>query len=248
MNKNKVMKVFEQYMKKFNLTKNSTKAKYFNALKVMELSELVATALGIFSEEEITVCGFIGLFHDLASFEEQEHSIDSENENTVRKTVDIIFEEGLIRKVTPETKYDNIIKIAIYCYNKSTFPEKLDPKIIHFCRVLKDAHTLETFRLVLNYPYVDFHIDSYPTELVYNTFKEFKTIDNKISDNNSDDIIVILSQVFSLSYRYSYQLLKEQDYISKITKSLLIKDKNIARFFKQIEHVLNGYVNRKIGV
>ena len=206
MNKNKVMKVFEQYMKKFNLTKNSTKAKYFHALKVMELSELVATALGIFSEEEITVCGFIGLFHD------------------------------------------NIIKIAIYCYNKSTFPEKLDPKIIHFCRVLKDAHTLETFRLVLNYPYVDFHIDSYPTELVYNTFKEFKTIDNKISDNNSDDIIVILSQVFSLSYRYSYQLLKEQDYISKITKSLLIKDKNIARFFKQIEHVLNGYVNRKIGV
>lgn len=248
MNNNKIIKVFEQYMKKFNLNKNSIKARYFHSLKVMELSENIASVLEIFTEEEIVVCGLIGLFHDLASFNESVYNLDNENEDKIRETVDIIFEEGLIRKITSNTKYDNIIKIAIYCYNKSSLPNGLDPKIVHFCKVLKDAHTIDNFRLVLNYPYVDLHIDSYPTELVYNKFKEFKTVNNKISDNNADSIIVVLSEVFSLNYRYSYQLLKENDYVSKITHALIIKEKNIARFFKQIEHVLNESIKRKIGV
>lgn len=247
MNNNKIMKVFEQYIKKFNLTKTSTKAKYFHSLKVMELSQNIASVLGIFTEEEISVCGLIGLFHDLASFNEPDYSLEEIEEDKTRQTVDILFEEGLIRKITPDTKYDNTIKIALYCYNKSSFPNKLDPKIVHFCKVLKDAHTIDTFRLVLNYPYIDFHIDSYPTELVYNTFKEFKTVNNKLSDNNADNVIVVLSEVFSLSYRYSYQLLKENEYISKVTQTLIIKEKNIGRFFKQIEQVLNQYINRKIG-
>lgn len=246
-NHNKMIKVFEQYMKKFNLNKNSIKARYFHALKVMELSEDIASTLGIFSEEEVTVCGLIGLFHDLASFNETSYELDNEDETKVRETVDIIFEEGLIRKITNDTKYDNIIKIAIYCYNKTTLPDKLDPKIIHFCQVLKDAHKIDNFRLVLNYPYVDFHIDEFPTELVYNTFKEFRTVNNKVSENNADDIIIVLSETFSLNYRYSYQLLMENEYISKMIHSLIIKNKNINRFFKQIEHVLNQYVKRKIG-
>lgn len=247
MNNNKVMKVFENYMKKFNLTKNTTKAKYFHSLKVMELSENIATTLGIFSEEEIVICGIIGLFHDIASFDENNYSLEDHTEDSARKSVDILFSEGLIRKITPDTKYDNIIKIAIYCHNKSSFPNKLDPKIIHFCKVLKDCHILDNFRLVLHYPYIDLHIDSYPTELVYNSFKEFKTVNHKLSENNADNVIVILSETFSLSYRYSYQLLKENIYISKIVHSLILKDKNLGHFFKQIETVLNQYVNRKIG-
>lgn len=248
MNHNKIIKVFEQYMKKFNLNKSSIKARYFHSLKVMELSENIATVLGIFNEEEIMVCGLIGLFHDLANFNETGYELYNDDEDKIRETVDIIFEEGLIRKITNDTKYDNIIKIAIYCNNKINLPDKLDPKIIHFCQVLKDAHTIDIFRLVLNYPYIDLHIDSYPTEQIYNTFKEFRTVNNKEVDNNADNVIVVLSEVFSLNYRYSYQLLKENEYISKIIHSLIIKEKNITRFFKQIEHVLNEYIKRKIGV
>lgn len=247
MDNNKVMKVFEQYMKKFNLTKNTTKAKYFHSLKVMELSEDIATTIGIFSEEEIVVCGLIGLFHDIASFDDNNYILEEENDDNARKSVDILFEEGLIRKITNDTKYDNIIKIAIYCCNKEMLPNKLDQKIIYFCKVLKDAHTIDNFRLVLNYPYIDLKIDTYPTELVYNGFKKFKTISEKLSENNADNVIVILSNIFSINYRYSYQLINENGYINKLFHSLVIKDKNIARFFKQIENVLNVYIKREIG-
>lgn len=247
MDNNKVMKVFEQYMKKFNLTKNTTKAKYFHSLKVMELSENIATTIGIFNEEEIVVCGIIGLFHDIAGFNDNNYILEEETEDSVRKSIDIIFDEGLIRKITKDTKYDNIIKIAIYCYNKEMLPNKLDQKIIYFCKVLKDAHIIDNFRLVLNYPYIDLKIDTYPTELVYNSFKKFKTINDKLSENNADNIIVVLSGLFSINYRYSYQLINENEYISKIIRSLTIKDKNIARFFKQIENVLNVYLKREIG-
>ena len=50
-----------------------------------------------------------------------------------------------------------------------------------------------------------------------------------------------------LNYRYSYALLKNNNYISKIIESLTFTSKEVEGFFKQIEKVLMAYVDRKIG-
>ena len=63
------MKVFEQYIKKFNMNKNHIKCAYFHCIKSMDLCKNIASVLGIFDAEEIIVCELIGLFHDISLFE-----------------------------------------------------------------------------------------------------------------------------------------------------------------------------------
>ena len=162
------------------------------------------------------------------------------------KTIDILFKDGLMRKITDDTKYDNVIKIAIYCHNKEGLPKNIDEKVVHICNILKDTYKIEELRMVIDYPYIDNRIDDYPSDMVYEEFKKMDLIDKKIANNNADNVLVVLSNVYCLNFRYSYYLVKENEYLSKITNSLIFKDKKLEKFYKQIEVVLNTYISRKI--
>ena len=249
MKSSRVMKIFEQYVKKFDMNNANIKAKYFHSLKTMELSREIATNLEMFNEEEIVVCELIGLFHEIGSFDKNPdfHIINDNTEDYTNKTLEILFEDGLIRKITPDTKYDGIIKFAIYSLNKVGYPNNLDEKITTFCDILKDSHKLDLFRLVINYPYLDTRVDNYPTAMVYNEFKLFRTIEEKLTENNADEILLILSNIFSLKFKYSYYLAKQGNYITKLMESLSYNDDNIHIFFSSLENVLNIYIERKIG-
>ena len=249
MKETKVMKVFEQYIKKFNMNKNHIKCTYFHCIKSMDLCKNIASTLGIFDKEEIIVCEVIGLFHDIAEFENKDSNFTLYNrEDLSKRSIEILFgEDGLMRKITNDTKYDDIIKIAIYCQNKNGLPKKLDDKLLHYCKVIKDAHILDTFRMVLNYPYIDMHIDNYPTASIYEKFKEFKVMPHTEDDNDADTVIKVLSSIFGINYLYSYSILNEEQFVDKVISSLIYKDKNIAKFYKQINLVLNNYIGKKIG-
>ena len=251
MRETKIMKVFENYVKRFDMKKGNVKAMYFHSIKMMELCKDIASNLGIFSDEEVIVCGLIGLFHDISMFSNKNKNcivLDDGNDYT-RDTIELMFDSNkLIREITKENKYDNIIKIAIYCHNKSGLPKGIDKKILHYCMVVKDAHVIENFRMLVNYPYMDMHIDNLPNSLVYNDFRQYKVINARISDNDADKILEVMSSIFGVYYAYSYYLIKEESCVNKLYESLYINDRNIKKFFMQIVKVLNLYVDRKIGV
>lgn len=246
----KILKVFEQYIKKFDMNKGNVKAMYFHSIKMMELCKDIATNLEIFTDEEIKVCGLIGLFHDIGSFSNKIKNAFNLEDNTdkSKQSIEILFEtDKLIRNIIDDQKYDDIIKIAIYCQNKNGLPKGFDKKVLHFCRVVKDAHVIENFRMVTNYPYMDMHIDNFPNDLVYNEFKQYRVISSKVSDNDADKILEVMSLVFGVHYPYSYNLLKEEDSVNKLINALKISNKHINKFFTQVASVLNVFIDRKIG-
>ncbi len=250
MKSSRIMKVFEKYVRNYNMNNINIKSRYFHSLKVMELSREIASSLGIFTEEEILLCELIGLFHEIGGFSSTpNYHIEQDNDlNMANKTISILFEKGLIREITSDTKYDNIIKLAIYAYDKQGLPENIGEKVKHVCKILRDAHNLDTLRMVINYNYIDLRIDSFPSEHVYNEFKSFKKITLKVSDCTADDVLAVLSNIFILNYEYTYYLLKNNMYIRKIIEALSINDKNIANFFKKLGIVLESYIDRKTGV
>lgn len=249
MRETRIMKVFEQYLKKFDMNKGNVKAMYFHSIKMMELCKNIASNLGIFNEEEIIVCGLIGLFHDIGSFSNKFKNcmILEDATDASKNGLDILFTtDKLIRDITKDTKYDDIIKIAIYCQNKTGLPQGLNTKMLHYCMVVKDAHVIESFRMVTNYPYMDMHIDNFPNDLVYNTFKQYRVISSKVSDNDADKVLEVMSLIFGVYYTYSYSLLKEESSVNKLVQALKISNKNIGKFFYQIGSILNMYVDKKI--
>ncbi len=249
MKETRIMKVFEQYIKKFDMNKGNVKAMYFHSIKMMELCKDIASSIGVFSEEEIIVCGLIGLYHGIGSFSNKYKTVlnleDGMDYN--KESVNILFDkENLIREITKETKYDDIIKIAIYCQNKNGLPNGFNEKTLHYCRVIKDAHVIENFRLITNYPYMDMHIDNFPNDIVYNEFKKYKVVSSKVSDNDADKILEVMSLIFGIYYPYSYNLMKEEEAVSKLINALKMDNKGINKFFTQIASVLNVYIERKI--
>lgn len=250
MKETKIMKVFEQYVRKFDMNKGNVKTMYFHSIKMMELCKDIASNLKIFSDEEIVVCGLIGLFHDISMFNNKNKNcimLDDDNDYT-KDTINLLFEKDkLIRSITKDDKYDNIIKIAIYCHNKNGLPKGFDKKILYFCMVIKDAHVIENFRMITNYPYMDMHIDNLPNSLVYNEFRNYRVVSSGVSDNDADKVLEIMSSIFGVYYIYSYYVLKEEDCVNKLLQSLYINDRNIKKFFLQVVKVLNIYINRKIG-
>ena len=247
MRSSRLLKYFEEYIKKIDMNNSWSKAKYFHSLKSMDLAKIIATNLGIFTEEEIVVIELIALFHDIGNFEQKNYNyLDNTDEDSTMKSIDILFEDGLIRKITEETKYDNLIKLAIFCHNKDGLPKNFDEKMIHVCNIMKDVHKLEEIRMVINYPYIDNRINTYPSTLVYNEFKLFRPLNNKIGDNNADNILIALSNLFGLNYKTSFALVEEKEYLEKINNSLIFEDRKIEKFFKQIEAVLKNYIKKKI--
>ena len=247
MRSSRLLKYFEEYIKKIDMTNTWAKAKYFHSLKSMDLAKIIATDMNIFNEEEIVIIQLIALFHDIGNFEQKNHNyLDNPNEDSTMKSIEILFDEGLIRKITEDTKYDNIIKLAIFCHNKDGLPKNIDEKTICICNIMKDVYRLEELRMVINYPYIDNRIDTYPSTLVYNDFKLFRLLNNKMSDNNADNILICLSNLFGLNYKISYSLVVEKEYVEKIINSLIFEDRKIEKFFKQIEVVLKNYLKKKI--
>ena len=247
MRSSRLLKYFEEYIKKIDMNNAWAKAKYFHSLKSMDMARIIATDLGIFNEEEIVVIELIALFHDIGNFEVKNYNyLDNIREDSTMKSIEILFDDGLIRKITEDTKYDNIIKLGIFCHNKEGLPKNIDKKTVCICNIMKDVYRLEELRMVINYPYIDNRIKEYPTTLVYNEFKLFNQVNSKLSDNNADNILIELSFLFNMNYKISYSLVKEKQYIEKIIDSLIFEDRKLEKFFKQIESVLQSYITKKL--
>ena len=235
MKSSRLLRYFEEYIKKIDMNNTWSKAKYFHSLKSMDLAKIIASEMNIFTEEEIVVIELIALFHDIGNFEQKNYNyLDNVEQDSTMKSIEILFEDGLIRKITNETKYDNLIKLGIFCHNKDGLPKNIDDKTICICNIMKDVHKLEELRMVINYPYIDNRIDTYPSTLVYNDFKLFRQIENKVSDNNADNILIVLSNLFALNYKSSYSIVQEKEYIEKITNSLIFEDKKIEKLLKKL--------------
>jgi hypothetical protein len=247
MKSSRLLKYFEEYIKKIDMNNTWSKAKYFHSLKSMDLARTIASNFNIFDEEELVVIELIALFHDIGNFEQKNYNfLDNQEEDSTMKSIHILFDEGLLRKITDETKYDTLIKLGIFCHNKDALPKNIDEKTACVCNIMKDVYKLEELRMVINYPYIDNRIKDYPSTLVYNDFKLFKKVNEKMSDNNADNILIALSHIFDLNYKTSCALVLEKQYVTKIVNSLIYEDKKIEKFFKQIELVINSYIKKKI--
>lgn len=247
MKSSRLLRYFEEYIKTIDMSNAYAKSKYFHSLKSMDTAKIIATDLGLFDDEEIVIIELIALFHDIGDFEERNHNyLDHTEEDKTMRSIEILFDEGLLRKITDETKYDNIIKLGIFCHNKEGLPKNIDDKTICICNIMKDVYRLEELHMAINYPYIDGRINTYPSTEVYEEFKTFKQVNAKMSDNNADNILIALSNLFSLNYPISYTLVEERGYISKIIDSLTFEDRKIEKFFEQIETVLNNYLKKKV--
>ena len=75
MKSSRLLKYFEEYIKKIDMNNAWSKAKYFHSLKSMDLARIIASNFNIFNEEELVVNFNSGIFHENKFWDIVEYAI-----------------------------------------------------------------------------------------------------------------------------------------------------------------------------
>ena len=244
---------FDKYAKKYDLTNFNIKLKYHHSYRVMKYSENIAKSLNL-SEEEVNIAKIIGLLHDVARFEQYTiyHTFaDSKSIDHGDLGVKILKQDNFLRNFVEEDMYDEIILKAIKSHNKYKIEENLPEKALIQSKIIRDADKLDIFYEL----YTMFYKEKNDIEEIENSIVEEESIRRieqrkliKRKPNNSamDRFLINLCFVFDLNYKYSFEEIKEKDYINKIIDKFEFKNTETKEKMKTIRKIINQYIEEKI--
>ncbi len=252
---NNAKRVFKEYVSNYNLQDGKIALKVAHILRVSELSKKIATSLNL-SEEDIKLAELIGLLHDIGRFEQVRRYntfIDKISINHGEYGARILFEDNLIEKFNVDEKYYKIIKTAILNHNRSKIEENLTKQELLHSKIIRDADKLDCFYVLLTDDIKntygcsaeDMQNETFSKEII-REFKEDHMIDYKKRATYGDIWISHMAYVFDFYYKSSYIVIKEKDYLNKLTQKMNFKNPQTIQMAQELLQIANDYIKSKI--
>lgn len=239
---------FLKYVDKYDNNDKEILLKKRHTLRVMELSEEIAKSLNL-SEEDVELTKLCGLLHDIGRFT-QIRDFNTYNDLVSLDHGDlgaeILKKDNYINKFTNKNQ-DNIIKVVKY-HNKYRVPKTLSEKNRLLTKIVRDADKIDILFLLVNKEtYNNIEYTSVSKE-VYNDILNKRLVRNVNVKTEADEIVREIANIFDISYKKSFKIIKERDYVNKIFKIQLEKTKN-EEFTKQLNEMqlmLNNYIEEML--
>ena len=252
---NNAKRVFKEYVSNYNLQDGKIALKVAHILIVSELSKKIATSLNL-SEEDIKLAELIGLLHDIGRFEQVRRYntfIDKISINHGEYGARILFEDNLIEKFNVDEKYYKIIKTAILNHNRSKIEDNLTEQELLHSKIIRDADKLDCFYVLLTDDIKntygcsaeDMQNETFSSEII-REFKEDRMIDYKKRATYGDIWISHMAYVFDFYYKSSYIVIKEKDYLNKLTQKMNFKNPQTIQMAQELLQIANDYIKSKI--
>lgn len=252
---NNAKRVFKEYVSNYNLQDGKIALKVAHILRVSELSKKIATSLNL-SEEDIKLAELIGLLHDIGRFEQVRRYntfIDKISINHGEYGARILFEDNLIEKFNVDEKYYKIIKTAILNHNRSKIEDNLTEQELLHSKIIRDADKLDCFYVLLTDDIKntygcsaeDMQNETFSSEII-REFKEDRMIDYKKRATYGDIWISHMAYVFDFYYKSSYIVIKEKDYLNKLTQKMNFKNPQTIQMAQELLQIANDYIKSKI--
>ena len=239
---------FLKYVDKYDNNDKEILLKRRHTLRVMELSEEIAKSLDL-SEEDVELAKLCGLLHDIGRFT-QIRDFNTYNDLVSLDHGDlgaeILKKDNYINKFTDKNQ-DNIIKVVKY-HNKYKIPKTLSEKNRLLTKIVRDADKIDILFLFVNKEtYNNIEYTSVSKE-VYNDILNKRLVRNVNVKTSADEIVREIANIFDISYKKSFEIIKERDYVNKIFKIQLERTKN-EEFIKQLKEMqlmLNNYIEEML--
>ena len=205
------LKLFNDYVKNFDLTDEEIMKKYHHSFRVMEIANKIAKSLNL-DEAEVELATVCGLFHDIARFYQwtEYHTFrDFSSIDHGDYGVIVLQENNFIQKIEKDKEKQEIILNSVKYHNKMEVPV-VDNKIMMFINIVRDADKLDILKtqaIEMN----DLKI-IIKKELLMSILKK-RMCPNDLIKTDTDRILRHLSWIFDLNFAYSYFYLKKNKII-----------------------------------
>ena len=188
---------------------------------------LLASVLGL-SDQDMVLAETMGLFHDIGRF--KQYAVyatfnDGESENHALLGLrELAAHHVLAGRTGAEKKY---ISKAIAYHNALEIPAGENGKTLLFARLLRDADKLDIWRVFIEYykardkqtnSVVEFGLADDPlfSPKVVAALNNDRFVRMQDLRTSNDFKLLLISWVFDLNFDYSFQLVKERNYIEEI--------------------------------
>jgi len=249
---------FESYTAKFlNNTDANLAASMLlmkdHSLRVATLSAQIAANLEL-EEDRVLLSEMIGLLHDVGRFEQlqTDGSFDDQKSEDHGETALSLLNEQDFYLALPE-KQQKIITAVIRNHTKEAISLKDDEQNIQFSQILRDADKLDLWKICVenlqrngtfkldsiswNLPHI-----STVNRMILKNIRNNKPVRKKDVQSVNDFKLMVMSMVFDLNFRYSFQLLSEKQWIKKLYDSMSKRDEVIDAYRELRLFIENKFV------
>lgn len=244
---------FLEFTSNYDLKDDNVKRKELHSLRVMEQAKNIAEKMNL-PQEEIELATLIGLLHDIGRFEQykrhQTYS-DLQTFNHGEFGADYLKEENRIREYTDNNQYDDIIDKAIRNHSKNEIEIGLTEKELLHAKLIRDADKLDIFYEAIEVFWLNDTEEMNQTiakEENLNYIKQEKTIPRTTEYNfrHINAVIGLMALVFNLNYTESFKILKEEQYIDRITKRFNPQDEKTKDILETTRIKINQFIDKQI--
>lgn len=252
----KAAHAFQEYLKEYDQTNDKIRLKIVHTYGVVDKAREVCRRMNL-NQEDTSLAEIIALLHDIGRFEQLKrfNSFEPTTMNHAAYGVQILFEEGMIRRFVKEDSYDDIIRTAVAKHSDFILEEISDPRTLFHARLIRDADKLDNFRVKLE--------DALPTFMgmegeeigalkisprVYDTIFQNSTILSSDRVTKMDYWVSYIVHVFDLNFRESMDIVEENNYVSRLVKRIPYSDPDTAAQMPVIQRHIEKYVREFKGV
>ena len=249
-------KAFERYLDQYDREDDKIKLKIVHTYGVVRCMNQITKKMGL-SKEERKLAELIALLHDIGRFEQLKRfgSFEPGLMDHAAYGAEILFEEGMIREFIEDSRYDEIIRMAIEKHSAYKLIGISDPCALLHAKLIRDADKLDNCRVKLE-DSVETMLDVSAEEVgkqqispeVLAQVYQKTSIDNKTRNTKMDYWVSYVAYFFDINFPETLEIIQEHQYVDRIIRRIPYSNIDTAKKMRQIGDFVNEYIKGRISL
>lgn len=245
-------KEFIKYTNEFDHNDNKITRKISHSLRVKKISREIAETI-FDNKEEIDLAELIGLLHDIGRFEQAKQTNCFKDSILDHADIgeEILKKDLYIRKFAQSEECDSVILKAIRNHNKFKIEDGLNTQELIHSKIIRDADKLDILYLYSEMDDFSYLVegknpnDDRVSEKVLEAFFDGRQLNKQELEYFLDHYINTISFIFDLNEKYSFQYLKDKNYMNVIIDKIEKVTESRSDVFEEIRSFTNNYLEEK---
>ena len=245
---------FERYLDNYDRADDKVRLKIAHTYGVTECSRQIAERMGL-SEEDCRLAQLIGLLHDIGRFEQIKRfdSFEPDVMDHAAFGVQILFEEGLLRRFIKKDDWDGIIRAAIAKHSDFKLEGITDERALLHAKIIRDADKLDNCRVKIA-DAGETIIGATEEEVggeeispdVMEQFMRKESILSPTRKTKMDYWLSYLAYFFDINFNETLDIIREKRYVQRIIDRIPYTNPKTARQMEEVRKMLALYIGEEL--